>query len=95
VKFRPGDIPMGDPHPDSPVEWEDNWLSNLLAYLSHKVVPSWCHSETHFTAKVAAYLWTDCPCCAIWRGLFLGALAILFLDLLIGVPLWLLYLHRH
>ena len=26
MRFRPGDLPAGDPsEPDSPVEWEDNW----------------------------------------------------------------------
>jgi hypothetical protein len=72
MKFRPGDIPFGDPDPDSQVQWEDNSLSNTMAWFSHKYLPAWCQTPEHWTSKTAAYLWTDCPCCLFFRGVTCG-----------------------
>ena len=73
MKFRPSDIPaFGDPDPDGPVQWEDNWLSNTMAWVSHKFLPAWCQTPEHWTSRLAQTLWTDCPCCLLWRGLTLG-----------------------
>ena len=73
MRFRPGDLPAGDPsEPDSPVEWEDNWLSNTMAYVSHKFLPNWCQTPEHWTSRVTQYLFTDCPCCILFRGLSIG-----------------------
>jgi len=73
MKFRPGDLPQADPsEEDSPVEWTDNSLSNTLAWASHRFAPAWCQSEDHWTAVVTQYLFTDCPCCLLFRGLFIG-----------------------
>jgi len=71
-KFRPADaarVAPGEPHPD---EWADNWLSNALAWLSLKLVKSWCSTEDHWTSRVTEYLYTDCPCCLLFRGAILG-----------------------
>jgi hypothetical protein len=76
MRFRPGDLPQADPsEPDSPVEWADNWLSNTMAYVSHKFLPSWCQTEDHWTSRVTQYLFTDCPCCLLFRGFTIGGCA--------------------
>lgn len=89
MRFRPGDLPEGDPtKPNTPVEWEDNALSNTFAYLSYKLVPSWCQTPEHWTSRVTQYLFTDCPCCLLFRGIVVGMMitwilaALLFLFLL-------------
>jgi len=80
VRFRPGDLPEGDPsQPNTPVEWEDNAISNLFAYLSHKLTPSWCQTPEHWTSRLTQYLFTDCPCCILFRGISVG--------LLLGLPI--------
>jgi hypothetical protein len=82
MRFRPGDLPQGDPSDtDTPVEWEDNWLSNTMAYVSHKLLPGWCQTEDHWTSATTRFLFTDCPCCLLFRGLSLGFLA----GLIIGI----------
>jgi hypothetical protein len=89
MKFRPGDLPQADPtEEDGPVEWADNSLSNTLAYLSYKLTPSWCQSEEHWTAKVTQYLFTDCPCCMIFRGLVLGGGAGLLAGVALSISIW-------
>src|SRR6187401_3140961 len=73
MRFRPGDLPTGDPTtPNTPVEWEDNWLSNNLAWISYHWFPTWCQTEDHWTSRVTQYLFTDCPCCILFRGLSIG-----------------------
>ena len=80
MKFRPTDDPRnkaieGDPNPGSPVEWEDNALSNTFAWGSHKFTPGWCQTPEHWTSRFANYLWTDCPCCMLFRGIVVGLFA--------------------
>lgn len=76
MKFRPVNDPRqrhkGDDDPGGPVEWEDNWLSNGFAWASYRITPGWCQTPEHWTSKVANYLFTDCPCCLLFRGLALG-----------------------
>lgn len=96
MHFRPGDLPQGDPTTDNtPVEWEDNFLSNTLAFLSHKLTPAWCQSPTHWTAHISQYLFTDCPCCLLFRGLVLGSAATLLVTLPITITLLIAWLLRH
>lgn len=73
MKFRPAPIPKGDPHPEGHVEWVDNWLSNGMAWVSHRFLPKWCQTSEHWTARLTAYLFTDCPCCLMFRGIVVGA----------------------
>jgi hypothetical protein len=76
-KFRPGD-PGSDPDHDGEItDWEDNPTSNALAWASSTFLPTWCQNETHWTARTAAYFWTSCPCCAFFRGVFIGAALIM------------------
>ena len=70
MRFRP----EHDPHPGSRVEWADNWLSNTLAWASSRITPAWCRSEEHWSSRMAQYLFTDCPCCMLFRGLVLGGI---------------------
>ena len=73
MKFRPSAFTYrGDPNPGSPVEWEDNALSNTMAWASHKLTPAWCQSPGHWSSRLSAYLWSDCPCCLFFRGVVLG-----------------------
>ena len=80
MEFPPGDPPEGDPNPDSPVEWEDNWLSNFFAAASKEFTPAWCQTPSHWTSKLTQYCFTDCPCCLFFRGLILG--------LVFSIPIW-------
>jgi hypothetical protein len=89
MRFRPGDLPEGDPSEQGgPVEWEDNWLSNEMAWFSYKVLPSWCKTEDHWTSRVTQYLFTDCPCCILFRGLALGTLVGLCLGVMLTLLVW-------
>jgi len=65
-------------------DWEDNALSNSLAWASATFVPAWCQTPTHWTQRFADTLFTTCPCCMFFRGLALG--------ILISIPLWLVLL---
>jgi hypothetical protein len=86
LRFRPGPVPEGDPHPGSDVEWADNPLSNFLAWASATLLPAWCQTPEHWTAQVSAFLFTDCPCCLLFRGIVIGML--LELPLLVLAVLW-------
>ncbi len=87
MHFRPGDVPQGDPELGGPVDWEDNWLSNSMAWVSHKLLPRWCQTPEHWTSRITQYLFTDCPCCLLFRGLSLGALGGLVIGCGLGVML--------
>jgi len=86
-RYRPPaaahDAAMGEPGTEE-TEWEDNALSNALAWASATFVPAWCQHETHWTNRFADYLWTSCPCCMLFRGVAIG--------LLLSLPLWLVLL---
>jgi hypothetical protein len=86
LRFRPAPLPEGDPDPDSPVQWADNWLSNLLAWASTTFVPAWCQTPDHWTSKVTAYTFSDCPCCLLFRGIMLGLM--IELPFLLTLALW-------
>jgi hypothetical protein len=68
MKFRPED----DPHPGSDVEWADNPLSNAFAWGSETITPTWCKAPEHWTSRVTRYLFSDCPCCLLARGVVVG-----------------------
>lgn len=70
LKYRPESPAVGDG--DEPDEWADNWLSNLMAWASQVLFPAWCQTPEHWTARVAEYLFTSCPCCLVFRGLVIG-----------------------
>ena len=90
MRFRPSDIPsQGDPDPGGPVQWADNWLSNYMAWFSHHYLSRWCQTPAHTTSRLTEILFTDCPCCLLWRGLALGYLVGLAVGCVVGaVVLW-------
>jgi hypothetical protein len=53
-------------------DWEDNALSNSLAWASQTFLKNWCQTPEHWTSRFANYLYTSCPCCMIFRGLTIG-----------------------
>lgn len=89
--FRPCDDPRSVPDHLNPeqkpdqVEWEDNWLSNSLAWLSWKAIPTWCEVPEHWTSRFANFVFTSCPCCATFRGITCGVVGSSILWLLVLV----------
>ena len=73
-KFRP---------PAEDENWEDNWLSNAMAYGSLVLFPNLCKSG--WAVKLSIYLWTECPCCLLFRGITIGLIIGLPVGLLIGI----------
>ena len=52
--------------------WEDNWLSNCMAWASRAFLRSWCDTPEHWTSRFMQYLHTSCPCCLFFRGMTIG-----------------------
>lgn len=59
---------------EGPEEWEDNAVSNAFAWGADHLLPSWCKTPEHVTSRIAAYFWTDCPCCLFYRGSIVGVI---------------------
>lgn len=93
--YRPAPVVEAehDPHPDSPVEWADTGPSNLFAWGSKTFVPAWCQTPEHFTSRLTQYLWTDCPCCLLWRGIPIGFIAGYGAGTIITIALVLAFRH--
>jgi hypothetical protein len=83
MRFRPiddprntaSDIPgvtVDGTEPDTPVQWEDNALSNTFAWCSYFFVPHWCQTPEHWSSRLTQYVFTDCPCCLFFRGIAVG-----------------------
>lgn len=71
-RFRPPDQDDVDHDGKTVDDWENNRLSNFLAWASATFVPNWCQTPEHWTTRFANSLFTTCPCCMIFRGLSLG-----------------------
>lgn len=67
--------------------WEDNFVSNFLAYASDHLFPNFCKTPEHWTSRFMHYFYTDCPCCLILRGVIVGMAIAGPLGFIIG---WLL-----
>jgi hypothetical protein len=65
-------------------DWEDNALSNFMAWTSQKFLRNWCQTPEHWTSRVTNYLYTSCPCCMFYRGVALATI--------IQVPLFVIVL---
>lgn len=59
---------------DEEEDWEDNVVSNSMAYASDKLVPKWCKSPDHWTVRLVLYLWADCACCLAFRFFAFGVI---------------------
>lgn len=49
-----------------------NPIDRFFTWGADTLLPKWCQSPEHWTAKVSAYLFTDCPCCLLFRGITVG-----------------------
>lgn len=81
--YRPATPTNGD---DDETDWEDNWLSNALAWASaRKPFAKMCKTPEHWTSRLTNYIFTDCPCCLFFRGVTFGfaAATLIFLPLAI------------
>ena len=64
-------------------DWEDNWLSNAMAFFSLTLFPNLC--KRGWAVDLAIHLWAECSCCLLFRGITLGVLFGLPVGVLIGV----------
>lgn len=63
-----------DHRPNDPedIDWEDNPVSNSLAWASEQVTFKYCGTPNHWTSRISNYMWTDCSCCLFFRGIVVG-----------------------
>lgn len=73
--YRPvtWDVDLGLIADDEVLDWEDNWLSNALAWASDTFMPNACENPEGWMTRVSIYFWAECPCCLFWRGALFGA----------------------
>lgn len=70
------------PASEDDLDWEDNAVSNTMAWLSDKLTPTWCSDEDHWTVRLTAPLWAECYCCVAFRWTIIGVI--------IGLPVGLI-----
>ncbi|WP_042249542.1 hypothetical protein [Paracoccus sp. PAMC 22219] len=89
-RFRP-ETPDNAPEPEADDldggtgDWQDNWLSNAMAWSSRVFFPSWCDTPGHWTSRVTDYFDTSCPCCLFFRGTTIGVVLGLTAGLAAGL----------
>jgi hypothetical protein len=89
-RFRPDSQEDVDGDGKVVEDWEDNPISNTMAWTSATFVPDWCQTEEHWTSRFVNYVFTTCPCCMFWRGFFLGGSMVLWLAIITAViVIWL------
>lgn len=55
-------------------DWEDNALSNFMAWFSDTTgLSTVAQNPDSFMTRLTLYLWSDCPTCLFWRGVTVGA----------------------
>lgn len=65
-------------------DWEDNSLSNTMAWASDKVLGSqFCGDPDGWPVRLVNYLWADCSCCLFFRGVAVGAVTTIAVGLLL------------
>jgi len=88
-KLRPKRVHKTDSPVDYEMEmeldWEDNWLSNSMAWTSKTFLPNWCQTADHWSSRFTNYFWAECPCCNAWRGLAIGAMIGVIFGLTVGL----------
>jgi hypothetical protein len=80
-KYRPTDA-------DVKGDWEDNAVSNFLAWASQVFIEPWCNTPEHWTSKISGYFWAECPCCLFFRGVLIG---LLISTIPIAILAWAMY----
>lgn len=72
---------------DDDLDWEDNAVSNLLAWLSDSFAPNACTDDfDHWSVRVFNYLYAECGCCLFWRGAAFGvAFATVFFGVILAI----------
>lgn len=89
-RFRP-ETPDNAPEPEADDldggtgDWQDNWLSNAMAWSSRVFFSSWCDTPGHWTSRVTDYFHTSCPCCLFFRGTTIGVVLGLTAGLAAGL----------
>lgn len=75
-KFRPEreDFEFEDELEDGSTDWEDNWVSNFLAWASIQLGMD----QYEWPSKVMNPFFTDCATCLFWRGLAVGVFTATF-----------------
>ena len=73
---------------DEDDDWEDNAVSNALAYLSDKLLPSWCKTSNHWTMRLALFFWASCPCCLFYRGACFGGGVVALCAIVAALLFW-------
>jgi len=58
-----------------------------MAWGSTVFTPTWCQSPDDWASRFAAFLWTSCPCCMVFRGIIIGT----FLSGIFWLVAFLLY----
>ena len=75
-KYRPEH--GGEDRDVEDMDWEDNWVSNLMAWVSqHWPFEPMCNMPDRLSSRIAGYFYTDCPCCLYWLGFVIGILTII------------------
>jgi hypothetical protein len=48
------------------------WVERVFTWGNETFFPDWCKEEDHWTFKFLDLMWIDCPCCLLYRGVFVG-----------------------
>lgn len=60
-------------------------IDRIFTFGAEKLTPKWCQTETHWSSKLVDFLWVDCPCCLLFRGIVVGMLfGMLIMGLLVA-----------
>ena len=49
-----------------------NPVDRFFTWGAETFTPKLCQTEEHWTSRVTAILFTECPCCLMWRSLIVG-----------------------
>lgn len=72
-KYRPeqADYEFADAIDEEFTYWEDNAISNAMAWASVQIGMD----QYEWPSKVTNWMWTDCATCLAWRGIAVGFFA--------------------
>ena len=91
-KYRPEHLVRDPDLPEAPddIEWEDNAISNFMAWFSQlPPLEPMCNEKEYLSSRFANYFYTSCPCCLFYRGLIIGAfISSVLWTIIIGTVYW-------